>query len=49
MGLKLEQIERHLDRGKSRSRKEYKKQRNRKIRKSDPLKVPNIKYRGWEY
>jgi len=48
MALKLEQIE-HLGGKKSHSRKEYKKQRNRKIRRVKQDKIPHIKYFGWEY
>lgn len=54
MALSAEQIETHMRRrspgGESKSSgKEYKKQRNRKIRRSDKLEKPNIKYEGWEY
>lgn len=51
MSLKLEQIE-HLERflgRKSHSRKEYKRQRNRKIRRIKKDELPNIKYKGYEY
>lgn len=47
MALKLEQIE-HRD-GRSHSRKKYKNQRNRKIRRVKKDEIPNIKYFGWEY
>lgn len=51
MALKIEQIE-HLERflgRKSHSRKKYKNQRNRKIRRVKQNEIPNIKYYGWEY
>jgi hypothetical protein len=48
MSLKTEQIE-HLEGRKSHSRKEYKRQRNRKIRRVRKDEIPNIKYNGWEY
>ena len=59
MSLKLEQIE-HFEylwkqtsdkpwKVKSHSRKKYKNQRNRKIRRVNKEEVPNIKYKGWEY
>ena len=48
MSLKIEQIE-HLGGRKSHSRKEYKRQRNRKIRRVKQEEVPHIKYNGWEY
>ena len=48
MSLKIEQIE-HLGGRKSHSRKEYKRQRNRKIRRVKKDEVPHIKYNGWEY
>lgn len=51
MALKIEQIE-HLERflgRKSHSRKQFKKQRNRKIRRIKNTEIPNIKFKGWEY
>jgi len=47
MALKLEQIE-HWG-NKQHSHREYKRQRNRKIRRVKQTEVPNIKYFGWEY
>lgn len=50
MSLKsmLEQIERHLDRGKSHSRKAMKKYRNKWIRKQKDIHSVKLR-KGWEY
>lgn len=47
MGLKLDQIE-HWG-WKRHSHKNFKKQRNRKIRRVKKTEIPYIKYRNWEY
>jgi hypothetical protein len=49
MSLSLEQIENLLGKVKSKTRKWMKNQRNRKIRRSNNLEKPNIKYKGWKY
>ena len=52
MSLKrtLEAIERHLDGGKSHSRKWMKKMRNKWLRRTKIDEIPNTKLRkGWEY
>lgn len=49
MSLTLEQIENHMGKARAGTRKRMKNQRNRKIRRSNPLEKPNIKYHGWEY
>lgn len=47
MSLKIEKIE-HLA-GHEHSHREFKKQRNRKIRRVKQTEVPHIKHKGWEY
>lgn len=50
MSLCLEQISRyHWFKTKRGYRKWLKNQRNRKIRRVPKSKIPNIKYRGYEY
>jgi hypothetical protein len=49
MSLSLEQIEHHLHGKRNKSRKWLKKQRNKKIRLTNKLEIPFIKYKGWEY
>jgi hypothetical protein len=49
MSLRLEQIEHAFKGESSGARKWMKNQRNRKIRRSNKLEKPNIKYNGWEF
>jgi hypothetical protein len=50
MSLCLEKIERlNVKSSIGRSRKWFKNQRNRKIRRIKQTEIPNIKYKGWEY